>query len=152
MKFSCFFVVLFLFFSTAKAQEINAKPGFFTTKFFQNNNQITKDNFENILSKNTEAFDKWTKARKQENLWWTFAAIEGGFAVWFFSVNGNADKMITPAIGMVSSFAIGSVFFFKSNNLKKKAILTYNKQFDGKTTYSLVPIGNQNGLGLAIRF
>lgn len=145
-------LLVFLFGSKINAQEISVKPGFWQAKYFQNEDQITKEKFENILATNTTAFDVWTKGKKQKNLWWTFAAIEGGFAVWFFSVNGDLKKMRTPAIGMVGSFAIGSVFFFKSINSKKKALTEYNKQFDTKTAYRLVPVSNKNGLGLALKF
>ncbi len=152
MKSIYIFVLAIFVASVAQAQEIAVKQGFWKPKYFSNDSQITKENFENILAKNTAAFDKWTKGKKQENLWWTFAAIEGGFAVWFFSVNGNADRMIIPAIGIVSSFTIGSVFYFKAIKSKKKAILQYNEQFDDKTTFRLVPAANKNGLGLALRF
>jgi len=39
-----------------------------------------------------------------------------------------------------------------SLNRKKKAILEYNSGFDKKEKVSLVPLGNQNGIGLALKF
>ncbi len=152
MKSIYFFAIALFIFSTSEAQEIAVKSGFWKLKYYQNDDEISKEKFENILSTNTAAFDKWTKGKKQENLWWTFAGLEGGFAVWFFAVNGDAKAMITPAIGMVSSFAIGSVYFFKSINSKKKALIEYNREFDNNTTFRLFPIGSKDGLGLALRF
>lgn len=152
MKLFYFIIVFFSVTTLISAQQISVEPGFFKAKYFQDNDKLTKENFESILANNKVAFDYWNRGKKQESLWWTFAAVEGGFAIWFFSVNGNSDKMIAPAAGTIGSFAIASVFFFKSINSKKKAILTYNKQFDNKTTYRLVPVSNQNGLGLALRF
>lgn len=148
-----FFVLFFVFlFSNIQGQELKVKPGFWSPRYFQDDNQLTKKEFENVLEKNNTALELWTKSKRQVNLWWTFAGVEGGFAVWFLSVNGNADKMLAPAIGMVSSFAIGSVFFFKSINSGKKAIRTYNERFDSRTAFKLVPTSNQNGLGLALKF
>ena len=36
--------------------------------------------------------------------------------------------------------------------VEKKTILEYNSGFDKKEKVSLVPLGNQNGIGLALKF
>ena len=62
----------------------------------------------------------------------------------------------TPAGGLYA-LAIGSGIIeiwsgITSLSRKKKAILEYNSGFDKKEKVSLVPLGNQNGIGLALKF
>ena len=62
----------------------------------------------------------------------------------------------TPAGGLYA-LAIGSGIIeiwsgLTSLSRQKKAILEYNSGFDKKEKVSLVPLGNQNGIGLALKF
>ena len=48
--------------------------------------------------------------------------------------------------------AIGMIFFKAASENKRKAILNYNDSLAGGTSFRVVPVSNQNGMGLALRF
>ncbi|WP_123877459.1 hypothetical protein [Flagellimonas maritima] len=63
----------------------------------------------------------------------------------------DGDALV-PALGTIGFGLIGSFFLYQSNKNSKKAILTYNEHLDYKTSFRLVPMGNRNGLGVALKF
>lgn len=152
MKSLLLTILLVLCLSEITAQEVRVESGFFTLKYFHKSEQISKEKFENILATNTEAINRWNKGKKQENLWWTFAAIQLGFAVWEFTDGKTFQEQPIPFVGIVSSFTVGSIFFFKSINSKRNAISMYNEKFKDKTVFNLTLLSDQNGIGLALNF
>jgi hypothetical protein len=96
----------------------------------------------------------WKKSNTYSNL--TYAAIAGefAFAVWTFSEWDKEDSSsaIVPAIGTLGFAVLAGIFINSANKNGKKAILAYNKQFDDKTSYRILPLGNSDGLGLAIKW
>jgi hypothetical protein len=154
MRFTYLFVVLFLFFSTAQAQEITVFPGLWNVEYYEDDNRITKKELKTLLTKNEEVNGYWKKSTKNATIGYVAFGGQMASVIWLASKLDSEDDndRIAPAAGTVGFGIIAGIFLQAAAKNGKKAILTYNKQFDGKTTYSLVPIGNQNGLGLAIRF
>ena len=56
----------------------------------------------------------------------------------------NASGSIAGSIGAA---IIGVIYMNSTSKSRKRAILSYNKQFDGKTTFRLEPVVNGAGLG-----
>lgn len=80
-------------------------------------------------------------------------ATEVGFGIWGIGEARRTGEVSTVAtIGVLGSATLGIIFALRANNSRKKSILTYNIGIDKKTTYRLVPISSQNGIGLALKF
>ena len=80
-----------------------------------------------------------------------------GSAIWTGAEPGrNSDnaEIGVPVAVTLGSFLISLIFLSESNKNLKNALLIYNKQFDDpqKTSYRLEPVGNSNGIGLALKF
>jgi hypothetical protein len=154
MKYASFFIVLFLVFSTAQAQEITAFPGFWNVEYYQDDRQITKKELKVLMTKNDEVNAYWKKSTKNATIGYVAFAGQMASVVWLASeLSSEGDnETLTPAVATVGFGIIAGIFLNAANKNGKTAILTYNKQFDNKTTYRLVPVSNQNGLGLALQF
>lgn len=154
MKHAFFFTVLFLVFSMAQGQEITAFPGLWNVEYYQDDTQITKKELKELMAKNEEANAYWKKSSKNATIGYVALAGQMACVVWLASQLDSDDEndRIAPAAATFGIGIVGLIFINAANKNGKKAILTYNKQFDNKTTYSLVPVNNQNGLGLALRF
>ena len=154
MKSVSFFIVLFLLFSTAQAQEITVFPGLWNTEYYEDDHQITKKELKALMTKNEEVSTYWKKSNRNATIGYVAFAGEMASVVWLVSQLDSDDNndRIAPATATIGFAIVAGIFLNAANKNGKKAILTYNKQFDNKTTYRLLPISNQNGLGLAIRF
>ncbi len=154
MKVISLFVVLFLVFCTAQAQEITVFPGFWKTEYYQDDNQITKQELKTLFSKNEEANAHWEKSNKNSTIAYIAIAGQTAGAFWLGTQLGSEDNgdIVAPLAATLGFGIIAGIFLNAANKNGKRAILTYNKQFDDKTTYRLVPVSNQNGLGLALKF
>lgn len=106
------------------------------------------------MAKNEEANAYWKKSTKNATIGYVALAGQMASVVWLASQLDSEDDndRIAPAAATVGIGIVGLIFINAANKNGKKAILTNNKQFDNKTTYSLVPVSNQNGLGLALQF
>ncbi len=154
-----FFVFLV---SKVRSQEITMFPGFWSAEYYQDDEKISKKQLEVLLAKNEEVQAYWKKSKTQEIVAGIAVIGEIGFLVWAYSeiLNDNpylsnrdkAKNAIGPLLGGIGATTIAAIFHTASNKSKRRAILTYNKQFDKKNVYRLAPVGNENGLGLAIRF
>ncbi|WP_289644940.1 hypothetical protein [Maribacter aestuarii] len=162
MKSICLLVITSLFTFIVNAQEITMFSSFTGYKYYQDDKEISKDDLQSLLYKNDEVKKFWKKSKTQEAISIVGIASEMSFAVWmtlellnddpFLSGRDRAQNALGPALGVIGTGIVGGIFMYASNNSKKKAILTYNKQFDNKTSFRLVPACNENGLGLALQF
>lgn len=152
--------VLFFCMMSVSAQEITMFPGFWSAEYYQDDQRIDKKELKTLFSKNEAVNAHWKKSKNQELGFVIATTAELGLLVWAYSEllndsrsnRDNAKKAVGPLLGGLGAAVVGGIFLNASNKSKRKAILTYNKQFDNKTTFRLVPVSNQNGLGLALKF
>lgn len=149
-----FFVLCIMAITKSSAQEITVFPGFWSIEYYQDDRQITKNELKELLNKNEEVKAYWKKSKTNSGLAYAAIAGEFAFAIWTFSELDKDDtsNATAPAIGTLGFAVLAGIFINSANKNGKKAILTYNKQFDDKTSYSIVPMGNRDGLGLAIKW
>lgn len=142
--------MLFLLFSNAQAQEITVFPGFWKTEYYQDDNQITKQELKILFSKNEEVNAHWEKSNKNSTV--TYIAIAGqtAGAFWLGTQLGCEDNgdIVAPLATSLGFGIIAGIFLNAANKNGKKAILTYNKQFDDKTTYRLAPVSQSKWIGI----
>ncbi|MEM7483735.1 MAG: hypothetical protein AAF348_00860 [Bacteroidota bacterium] len=154
-KFSLVLSFCFIFVFTIKinAQELTIFEGFWEPEFYQDDKQISKKEFKKLIENNNQAANYWKKAELNSTL--TFVALIGqvGTAVWSgYELSQDDGDALGPALGSLGFGILGGVFLHLSNQNRKNTILTYNRQFDNKTTFRLVPTNNRNGVGLALKF
>lgn len=160
MKHLLVLVITLLFTSNINAQEITIFPGFWSPEYYQDDQRIDRKELKALFAKNDEVQAHWKKAKGQEVGFAIATAAELGLVIWAYSEllddsrseRDRAKSAVGPLLGGLGAAVVGAVFLNASNKSKKKAILTYNKQFDKQTTFRLVPISNQNGLGLSLKF
>lgn len=149
-----------LYCSSMVAQEITMFPGFWAPEYYQDDQKINKKELEALFLKNVDVQSQWKKAKAQETVAGIATLAELGLLVWAYSEmlddrrprNERARRALGPFVGSLGSLVIGAIYLTKANKSKKNAILMYNKQFDKQTSFHIAPIGNQNGLGLALKF
>lgn len=154
MKAILFFALSVFFVLNSNAQEITAFPGFWSMEYYQDDNKISKKELKALFAKNEEISTYWRKSNTYSTLGYLSLLGEGAGAFWLASTlnTDNPNETLAP-LGVTLGFAtIGVIFIHSANKNAKKAILTYNKQFDNKTTFKLVPTSNRNGVGLALKF
>lgn len=146
--------VLSTSFVKMNAQELTAYGGFWAPEYYQDDTKITRKEFKELLLGYDESAIYWKKRAKNETLFYIAYVPTLGAAAWFGAEAGrdNGD-MTTPALATLGGLIISSIFVEGVARNGKKAMLTYNKQFDGKeTSFNLIPVLNGNGLGLALKF
>ncbi|WP_350285091.1 hypothetical protein [uncultured Croceitalea sp.] len=156
MSFFALMTIVLLCSSELSAQEISTFPGFFRTKYYQDDKEITRKEVKELLLNNDGSATYWKKSGTNEALFYgtyTVFLVGAGWLGYELSKD-EADRDLTaPTVVTLGGFLIAMIFYNGANTNARKAILTYNKQFDGKqTSFRLVPVGNADGLGLALRF
>ena len=142
-----------LFSISVYSQELSAFSGFWGPEYYQDDKEISRKEIKSLLMEYDASEIYWKKKMKNEAFFYGTYAVAIGSAVWWGAELGqDSDNTTTPALVTLGSLIVSAIFVEGTTRNGKKAILTYNKQFDNKTTYRLVPIGDQNGLGLAIKF
>lgn len=138
------------------AQELSVFSGFWSPEYYQDDKQITKQEAKQLIMDYNLSEPYWKKKMLNEGLFYGTYFVSLGSAFWLGSELGkdrDNASITTPTVVTLGSFVVSMIFLNSANKNAKKAILTYNSQFDGKTTtYRLVPVGNSNGLGLALKF
>lgn len=95
---------------------------------------------------------QWQKSKKLALGGLVFGLADLGSTVWLVS-NLDQDKPLTgPIIAAVGTGLVGMIFFKASSDNKRMAILNYNDNLAGGTSFRLVPLYRQNGTGLALKF
>ena len=105
-----------------------------------------------LLSDNELAFTYWKRSRTYNTIAFASSAIAVGTGIAI--VTRDAEN---PASGGLYAASIGTtlmglILTLSAHNQKKKTVLSYNKVLEHRTVYKITPIGNRNGLGLALKF
>jgi len=145
-------LMVFVFaFLQMSAQEITQFPGFFKTRYYEDSREISKSDVVLLMEEYPAAAQTWQKSRVQMGIAWGFLAAEFAGIAWQSNQISNGERTTGPLI-FVLGCAVGAVgFSLSANNLKRKAILSYNEMVDDKKTgYYLRP--STKGLGIALHF
>ena len=162
MKVKCFLIVLFAMAINVSAQEITTFTGIWGMEYYQDDKEITKKEVKELFSSNNEIYSDWKKADTKKSIATIALVGEIVGVTWgsvelfnndpFVSDRDKARKAIGPLLGGIGSGIIAIIFLNGSYKARKQAILAYNKQFDDKTAFKLIPVANENGLGIALRW
>ncbi len=152
-KVSFIIILMMGIHSKSFAQELTMFPGFGSYQFYQDDQKISKVEFETLLSENADANNDWIKSKKDMKTSLLFLGAEIGFLYWGISSIGRTDSNLVPIIslvGVLGSATASIVFSLSANKLKKNAILKYNNGLESNTS---IDIGLQrNGLGISLNF
>ncbi|MEZ4888656.1 MAG: hypothetical protein R3E32_28280 [Chitinophagales bacterium] len=151
MKFKHLLIIIttVIFTNNIHAQEITMFPGFWSTKYYQDDSQISKQQVESLMLKDSEANQLWQKSKQHMTIGWIAFGAEVGFLFWQLNKASNNESQTVPLIGVLGSAGVATGFSLSANNLKKKSILKYNSNAD---TGSLNFGPTYNGLGLVLSF
>lgn len=144
------FIIAYISSFSVKAQEVTMFPGFWGYKYYQDDEQINKKQLESLLIKNDDIYLSWKKSKQFETLAIVAIGAETGFLVWELNNISNNKSPTGPLIGVLASGVVGIIFIYKSINLKKKAILKYNKNLEKATTFKIRP--SNKGIGIVLQF
>lgn len=151
MNYKLLFSAMIIFFiaTAAKSQELTMFPGFFGYQYYQDENKLSKNDFESILYQDEEAESSWKKSKRHVAFSVGCLVAEIGFGLWAID-RANINKSTTlPMIGFFGAAGASIGFTFSSLNLRKKAILKYNSNQE-VSSINLGPTGN--GMGLVLSF
>jgi len=132
-----------------QAQEITEFRGPWNVQYFQDDVQITGKEVKSLILQYDKSAELWKKWQQQSLVAGVTLIGTIGFAVWG-QVNDNANRSTAiPIIGLIATAGTSIGFSTAAFNSRKKAILTYNSQFDDRSAH-LGP--SNNGLGLTVAF
>ncbi len=144
--------VIALISTNLSAQEITAFPGTWGEQFYQDKEKLTWKEINKIMTESQVAQVEWQKSKKLALGGLVFGLANLGSTVWLVS-NLDQNKPLTgPIIAAAGTGLVGMIFFKASSDNQRKAILNYNDGLVGGTSFRLVPVSNQNGTGLALKF
>lgn len=150
---SIFFASLFMLASsTCFAQEITSFPGMWGEEFYQDKKKLSWKEVNTIMMESEVAQAHWQKSKKNALGGLLFGAANFGSSIWLLKNLDDNEPLTAPLITAAGTGLIGAIFFKSAMKNKKNAILEYNDALGKKMSFRLVPTGNENGLGLALRF
>lgn len=123
--------------------------GFWKMKFYQDSNEISKNEVASLMSKDAAANNLWQKSKRHTAISWGAVGVEIGFLTWQFINESNNKSQTVPFIGVLASAGVAIGFNISATSLRKKAILKYNDNLD-VGTLNLGP--TYNGYGLVLSF
>ncbi len=141
-----------LFSSNLFAQEITAFPGSWGEQFYQDKEKLTWKEVNKIMMESQVAQVEWQKSKKLALGGLGFGLANLGSTIWLISNLDQSKPLTGPIIAAAGTGLVGMIFFKASSANKKRAILNYNDNLGGGTSFHLVPVSNQNGTGLALKF
>jgi len=142
--------VLFTVISTiGVSQEITIFNGFWGYQYYQDDTQISRKQAVALISSDKESEKLWKKSKSHLGIAFAALGAEIGFAIWSGTRASNNESQTLPLIGVIGSAGVAIGYALSSNNLKKKAILKYNKNQD---VSSLIFGPTYNGMGLVMSF
>ncbi|WP_435624807.1 hypothetical protein [Flagellimonas sp.] len=151
--------LLILFFTAdVTAQELSVFSGFWAPEYYQDDVKIDRKEAKKLLLEYDESAVYWKKKATNEALFAGAYTISLGGAVWLGvelgrDRNGEDRDLLAPSLVTLGGLIFSTIFLDGANKNGKKAILTYNKQFDEKqTSFNWEPILNKDGLGFALKF
>ena len=139
--------------SKSFAQELTIFPGFGSFQYYQDDQKISKLEFETLLSENADANSDWIKSKKDMRAGLLFLGAEIGFLYWGINSIDKTDSNVVPIIslvGVLGSATASIIFASSANKLKKNAILKYNNGLESNTSIDISL--QRNGLGLSLTF
>ena len=147
------FALFLVTINSLKAQEITQFIGVIKNQYYVDDVRVKGKDINQLMLNNAAANLHWKKAKTADIVFGISFAVN---TVTSLVVYDQLLRDKTPAGGLYA-LAIGSGIIeiwseLRSLSRKKKAILEYNSGFDKKEKVSLVPLGNQNGIGLALKF
>lgn len=155
IKPSFFLVVLLLSSLSLSSQELTVFSGFWGPEYYQDDVEITKQEAKSRLLGYSGSEIFWRKKMTNETLFYVSTVVQTGLVIWTLSelAEDTTDPNIAAPLALLGSLIVNGIFLNATAKNGKKAILAYNKQFDNKqTTYQLIPLGNSNGFGFALKF
>ena len=141
--------VAFISINNTYAQEITMFPGFWKVKYYQDDTQISKKQVESLMLNDSEANQLWRKSKKHMTIGYLAVGVEFGFLIWQLNRENNNESQTVPFVGVLASAGVAIGFTLSASNLRKDAILKYNKNAD-IGTLNFGP--TYNGLGLVLQF
>ncbi len=149
-------LLLFCCLSQLSAQELSVFSGFWADEYFQDDVQITRQEAKSLLLEYEGSSVYWKKKAANETLYYLSLVAQLGATFWAVDQisKEEGDRDIAAPLTLLGTVVLNAIFLTGTAKNKKKAVLAYNKQFDSQktTSYRLVPIGNSNGIGLALQF
>lgn len=146
------FGIITLISTNLYAQEITAFPGSWGEQFYQDKEKLTWKEVNKIMMESQVAQVEWQKSKKLALGGLVFGLANLGSTVWLVTSLDQNKPLTGPIIAAAGTGLVGIIFFKASSDNKRKAILNYNENLNGGTSFHLVPVNNQNGTGLALKF
>ncbi len=144
--------IIALISTNLSAQEITVFPGSWGEQFYQDKEKLSWKEVNKIMMESQVAEANWQKSKKLALGGLGFGLANLGSTIWLVS-NLDQNKPLTgPIIAAAGTGLVGMIFFKASSDKKRMAILDYNDSVGTGTSYRLVPVSNQNGTGLALKF
>ncbi len=147
-----FTVVLFMISTKFYAQEITIFPGFWGPRYYQNSDPISVSEVGNLMKEVPYANAQWKKSKSQLTGAWVAVGAQFGFLFWQLNKISKNESGTPLLIGNIACGAIGIGLSISSNNLRKKAILAYNKFSKERRDNSYFFAPSTSGLGIAMQF
>ncbi len=148
-----FTVGIFALISThLSAQEITAFPGAWGEQFYQDKEKLTWKEVNKIMTESQVAQAEWKKSKKLALGGLGFGLANLGSTIWLVTSLDQNKPLTGPIIAAAGTGLVGMIFFKAASDNKRRAILNYNDSLGGGTSFRLVPVNNQNGTGLALKF
>ncbi len=144
--------IIALMSANLSAQEITAFPGTWGEQFYQDKEKLTWKEVNKIMMESQVAQVEWQKSKKMALGGLVFGLANLGSTVWLVSNLDQSKPLTGPIIAAAGTGLVGMIFFKASSDNKRRAILNYNDSLGGGTSFRLVPVNNQNGSGLALKF
>lgn len=146
------FLLFFFYTSQIYSQEMTVFLGLTGYQYYEDDRRLITAEVNSLLSDNELAFTYWKRSRTYNTIAFASSAIAVGTAIAI--VTRDAEN---PASGGLYAASIGTtlmglILTLSAHNQKKKTVLSYNKGLEHRTVYKITPIGNRNGLGLALKF
>ena len=144
--------IIALISTNLSAQEITAFPGAWGEQFYQDKEKLTWKEVNKIMMESQVAQAEWQKSKKLALGGLVFGLANLGSTVWLVTSLDQNKPLTGPIIAAAGTGLVGMIFFKASGDNKRRAILNYNDGLGKGTSFRLVPVNNQNGTGLALKF
>jgi hypothetical protein len=135
MRTTLFTLLGVLFITSLSAQELSYFTGTWSTKYYQDNEEIKRKDFEELLKADTSSFELWQKHKKQSTLGSVFFLAELGSFVWLISEISNDGNIAGPTLATIGFGGLAIWIISKAlNNNKVLKKTTHRKCFYQKLT------------------
>ncbi len=150
MKYLILSVIIFCCFTEkAYSQELSMFQGFWTIEYYQDNQRLSKKEFESVMFQDKQAYGLWNKSKKHNAVSIIAAGVQVGFLVLLVDRLSDDENLTIPTVGMIGSAVTSFVFGGSARKLKRDAILNYNNR-EGVSSILLTP--TYNGFGFVLSF